>query len=108
MYGATEAEGQEWAWGSTGGGGGRGGGGGGRGPATPAPRRVAITLAEPGDGQVGVSGGDLVDRAFGEGITLAGTGDVRPAGPTGPVDAPAAAPPAPAAAVGPAAGPAVA
>ena len=59
--------------------------------ASPAPRRVAITLAEPGDGQVGVSGGDLVDRAFGEGITLAGTGDVRPAGPTGRVDALAAA-----------------
>lgn len=59
--------------------------------ASPAPRRVSITLAEPGDGQIGVGGGDLVDRAFGGCITLAGTGDVRPAGPTGLVDALAAA-----------------
>jgi UDP-N-acetylmuramoylalanine--D-glutamate ligase len=43
-------------------------------------RQVSFTLAEPGPDQLGVRGGRLVDRAFGGG-ELAGTGEVRPAGP---------------------------
>ncbi|WP_188985941.1 UDP-N-acetylmuramoyl-L-alanine--D-glutamate ligase [Saccharopolyspora thermophila] len=44
-------------------------------------RRVSFTLSAPEPGQVGVSGGDLVDRAFGDGVVLASVGDVHPAGP---------------------------
>ncbi|MFL6129130.1 MAG: UDP-N-acetylmuramoyl-L-alanine--D-glutamate ligase [Mycobacteriales bacterium] len=43
-------------------------------------RRVSFTLHEPGPDQLGVAGGTLTDRAFGGGA-LAGTADVRPAGP---------------------------
>jgi UDP-N-acetylmuramoylalanine--D-glutamate ligase len=43
-------------------------------------RQVSFTLAEPGPDQLGLRGGRLVDRAFGGG-ELAGTGEVRPAGP---------------------------
>jgi UDP-N-acetylmuramoylalanine--D-glutamate ligase len=35
--------------------------------ASPSPRKVGVTLGEPGPGQLGVSGGALVDRAFGGG-----------------------------------------
>ena len=50
--------------------------------AAPAERRVGVTLAAPGPDQLGVSGGALVDRAFGAG-PLADVAAVRPAGPSG-------------------------
>ncbi len=60
--------------------------------AAPAPRRVGVTLAEPGPGQLGVAGGQLLDRAFGDGpLPLAGTDQVGPGGPPGLTDALAAA-----------------
>jgi len=64
--------------------------------AAPAPRRVGVTLAPPGPGQLGVRDGVLVDRAFGDGgtgtgVTLADAADVHPAGPPGITDALAAA-----------------
>jgi UDP-N-acetylmuramoylalanine--D-glutamate ligase len=58
--------------------------------AATAQRRVGVTLAVPGPDQLGVSGGALVDRAFGGG-ELADTASVRPAGPSGLTDALAAA-----------------
>ena len=58
--------------------------------ASPAARRVGVTLGEPGPGQLGVSGGDLVDRAFGGGALLAAAAVVPP-GPPGVTDALAAA-----------------
>jgi UDP-N-acetylmuramoylalanine--D-glutamate ligase len=58
--------------------------------AAPAQRRVGVTLATPGPGQLGVTGGALVDRAFGGG-ELADTASVRPAGASGLTDALAAA-----------------
>ncbi|MCW0212556.1 MAG: UDP-N-acetylmuramoyl-L-alanine--D-glutamate ligase [Pseudonocardia sp.] len=58
---------------------------------SPAPRKVGVTLAEPGEGQLGISGGLLVDRAFAERETLAEVTDVRPGGPPGLTDALAAA-----------------
>jgi UDP-N-acetylmuramoylalanine--D-glutamate ligase len=58
--------------------------------AATAQRRVGVTLAVPGPDQLGVSGGALVDRAFGSG-ELADTASVRPAGPSGLTDALAAA-----------------
>jgi UDP-N-acetylmuramoylalanine--D-glutamate ligase len=44
-------------------------------------RRVSFTLGEPGSGQLGVSGSQLVDRAFGPGTALAAVDDVHPGGP---------------------------
>ncbi|WP_295144494.1 Mur ligase family protein, partial [Saccharopolyspora sp.] len=51
-------------------------------------RAVSFTLSEPGAGQLGISGGALVDRAFGgvgdafgEDVRLASIADVHPAGP---------------------------
>jgi UDP-N-acetylmuramoylalanine--D-glutamate ligase len=60
--------------------------------ASPAPRKVGVTVGVPGDGQLGVADGRLVDRAFGTGQqVLADVEDVRPAGPPGLIDALAAA-----------------
>jgi UDP-N-acetylmuramoylalanine--D-glutamate ligase len=59
--------------------------------ASPAARKVTITLGEPASGQLGVLGNDLVDRAFTGGAVLAAADDVRPPGPTGVPDALAAA-----------------
>jgi UDP-N-acetylmuramoylalanine--D-glutamate ligase len=42
--------------------------------ASPAHRKVGVTLAEPGDGQLGVVDGVLVDRAFGGGELAEATG----------------------------------
>ncbi|MCW2722050.1 UDP-N-acetylmuramoyl-L-alanine--D-glutamate ligase, partial [Pseudonocardia sp.] len=58
--------------------------------ASPAARRVGVTLAEPGPDQLGVSGGVLVDRAFGGGDLLDAS-TVHPGGPSGVTDALAAA-----------------
>ncbi|HEX4359812.1 MAG TPA: UDP-N-acetylmuramoyl-L-alanine--D-glutamate ligase [Pseudonocardia sp.] len=58
----------------------------------PARRRVGVTLGEPEDGQLGVAGGALLDRAFGAGpVPLAEVAGIRPAGPPGVLDALAAA-----------------
>jgi UDP-N-acetylmuramoylalanine--D-glutamate ligase len=54
-------------------------------------RRVTFTLAPPAPGQLGVAGGVLLDRAFGDGVELAAVADVRPPGPHD-ADPPAAAP----------------
>ncbi|MFT3900327.1 MAG: UDP-N-acetylmuramoyl-L-alanine--D-glutamate ligase [Gordonia sp. (in: high G+C Gram-positive bacteria)] len=54
-------------------------------------RRVAFTLGEPADGELGVVGGVLVDRAFGDGVELIGADRIQPAGPSGRADALAAA-----------------
>ncbi|MEQ3552261.1 UDP-N-acetylmuramoyl-L-alanine--D-glutamate ligase [Pseudonocardia nematodicida] len=54
-----------------------------------APRRVGVTLGEPGPDQLGVAGGMLTDRAFGGGELLPAAGVVPP-GPPGIVDALAA------------------
>jgi UDP-N-acetylmuramoylalanine--D-glutamate ligase len=66
--------------------------------ASPAARRVGVTLGEPGPGQLGIVDGMLVDRAFpaspdgtDRGIVLARAADVRPGGPPGLTDALAAA-----------------
>ncbi|WP_199438982.1 UDP-N-acetylmuramoyl-L-alanine--D-glutamate ligase [Umezawaea beigongshangensis] len=58
-----------------------------------APLRVSFTLGEPARGQLGVSGGVLLDRAFGgaDGEVLIEADRVRPGGPTGIADALAAA-----------------
>ncbi|BBG03086.1 UDP-N-acetylmuramoylalanine--D-glutamate ligase [Pseudonocardia autotrophica] len=58
--------------------------------AAPAPRRIGVTLGEPGPDQLGVSGGMLVDRAFGGGELVAADAVVPP-GPPGITDALAAA-----------------
>lgn len=58
--------------------------------AAPAGRRVGVTLRRPAPGQVGIAGGALVDRAFGGG-ELADVGSVTPGGPSGLIDALAAA-----------------
>jgi len=52
---------------------------------------VAFRLGAPGAGELGISGGCLVDRAFGDGVTLAAVSDVRPAAPHNVADALAAA-----------------
>jgi UDP-N-acetylmuramoylalanine--D-glutamate ligase len=44
------------------------------------PGAVSFTLAEPAPGQLGVAGGDLLDRAFGD-VPLAAVADVVPAAP---------------------------
>jgi UDP-N-acetylmuramoylalanine--D-glutamate ligase len=59
--------------------------------AAPAARKIGITLREPEPGQLGIAGGDLVDRAFGAGVALARADSIRPAGPHGYLDALAAA-----------------
>ncbi|MBB5909259.1 UDP-N-acetylmuramoyl-L-alanine--D-glutamate ligase [Actinoalloteichus hymeniacidonis] len=62
--------------------------------AAPAPRRVGVTLSEPAPGELGVQNGMLIDRAFGPDDTpveLIPVAAIRPAGPTGIVDALAAA-----------------
>ncbi|MCE3554967.1 UDP-N-acetylmuramoyl-L-alanine--D-glutamate ligase [Pseudonocardia sp. RS11V-5] len=79
---------------------------------SPAPTKIGATLAEPGPGQLGIVGEQLVDRAFpasrddrpresgasaprvastGEGVVLAEVTDVTPGGPPGLTDALAAA-----------------
>jgi UDP-N-acetylmuramoylalanine--D-glutamate ligase len=59
---------------------------------SPAARRIGVTLGEPADGQFGVLGATLVDRASGGGpVPLVEVADVRPAGPPGVLDALAAA-----------------
>ncbi|QFZ22581.1 UDP-N-acetylmuramoyl-L-alanine--D-glutamate ligase [Saccharothrix syringae] len=59
--------------------------------AAPARTRVGFTLGDPAEGQLGVRGGKLVDRAFGDGAVLLDAAEVRPAGPLGVADALAAA-----------------
>ena len=71
--------------------------------ASPAGRRVGVTLGEPGPGQLGIVEGTLVDRAFAAadavrtcgdtdgGVVLASVADVHPGGPPGLTDALAAA-----------------
>jgi UDP-N-acetylmuramoylalanine--D-glutamate ligase len=44
-------------------------------------RRVAFTLQDPAPGELGLVDGTLVDRAFGAGEALAGTGDLTLSGP---------------------------
>jgi UDP-N-acetylmuramoylalanine--D-glutamate ligase len=44
-------------------------------------RRVGVTLQVPGDEQLGVVDGVLVDNAFGDAVALLPAADVRPAGP---------------------------
>jgi UDP-N-acetylmuramoylalanine--D-glutamate ligase len=66
----------------------------------PAPRRVGVTLGEPGPDQLGVSDGVLVDRAF-DGGPLVEAAAVHPGGAPGVADALAAAALARAAGVGP-------
>lgn len=56
----------------------------------PAGRRIGVTLGAPGPDQLGITGGALVDRAFGGG-ELADATAVTPAGPSGLTDALAAA-----------------
>ncbi len=58
--------------------------------ASPAARRVGVTLQEPGPDQLGVTTGVLVDRAFGGG-DLIDVASVHPGGPSGLTDALAAA-----------------
>ncbi|GGP48858.1 UDP-N-acetylmuramoyl-L-alanine--D-glutamate ligase [Saccharothrix coeruleofusca] len=59
--------------------------------AAPAAAHVGFTLGEPEEGQLGVVGGALVDRAFGPDAVLAEISDVHPPGPPGVADALAAA-----------------
>ncbi len=54
-------------------------------------RRVAFTLGAPADGELGVEGGRLVDRAFGDRRGLIDVAQIHPAGPSGRADALAAA-----------------
>lgn len=60
-------------------------------PEAPAPVKVGFRLGEPAAGELGVSGGELVDRAFGEGVALAPASAISVAGPVGVLDALAAA-----------------
>ncbi|SHK85591.1 UDP-N-acetylmuramoylalanine--D-glutamate ligase [Pseudonocardia thermophila] len=57
----------------------------------PAPRRVGVTLGPPKPGQLGIAGGELVDRAFADGVALADAAAVTPGGAPGLTDALAAA-----------------
>ena len=59
--------------------------------AAPAPRHVGFTRGEPAPGELGIVDGHLVDRAFGDGVTLAAVADVAPPGPPGEANALAAA-----------------
>jgi len=54
-------------------------------------RVVPFRLGAPGPGELGISGGALLDRAFGDGVILADVGDVRPQVPHNVADALAAA-----------------
>jgi UDP-N-acetylmuramoylalanine--D-glutamate ligase len=54
-------------------------------------RVVAFRMGCPGAGELGISAGHLVDRAFGDDVSLAAVGDVRPAAPHNVADALAAA-----------------
>ena len=54
-------------------------------------RVVPFRLGAPGPGELGISGGTLLDRAFGDGVILADVGDVRPQVPHNVADALAAA-----------------
>ncbi|GAA3038133.1 UDP-N-acetylmuramoyl-L-alanine--D-glutamate ligase [Gordonia defluvii] len=56
-----------------------------------ASRRVVFTLGEPADGELGVAGGMLVDRAFGVRRDLVEVDCIHPVGPSGRADALAAA-----------------
>ena len=58
---------------------------------SPAQRTVGFRLGEPAANELGVSGGDLVDRAFAESVVLAPVDGISPAGPAGILDALAAA-----------------
>ncbi|GAB2919880.1 UDP-N-acetylmuramoyl-L-alanine--D-glutamate ligase [Rhodococcus aerolatus] len=67
-------------------------------------RVVGFRMGEPGPGELGVVGDDLVDRAFGDGpVVLAAVADVTPPGPPTTLDALAAAALARTVGVGPAA-----
>ena len=59
--------------------------------AAPAARRVGVTLQRPDAGQLGIVDGELVDRAFGDDLSLASVAAVTPNGPPGLTDALAAA-----------------
>jgi UDP-N-acetylmuramoylalanine--D-glutamate ligase len=54
-------------------------------------RLVSFRMGVPDVGELGISGGCLVDRAFGAGVSLAAVSDVRPAAPHNVADALAAA-----------------
>ncbi len=56
-----------------------------------AERTVGFRLGEPELGELGVWGGQLLDRAFGDDDVLASVGEISPAGPAGVLDALAAA-----------------
>ena len=56
-----------------------------------APVRVGFRLGEPGVGELGVSGGVLIDNAFGQRVALADAASIPVAGPVGVLDALAAA-----------------
>ena len=60
-------------------------------PDAPAVVRLGFRLGEPGDGELGVRDGTLVDRAFGTDVELASAAAIRVAGPVGVLDALAAA-----------------
>lgn len=53
--------------------------------------RVGFRLGEPAEGELGVRGGKLVDRAFGAGVELADAANISVAGPVGVLDGLAAA-----------------
>lgn len=52
---------------------------------------IGFTLGEPGEKQLGVSGGHLIDNAFAPGLQLAPADGIAPSGPAGVLDALAAA-----------------
>ena len=54
---------------------------------SPAPAKYGVTMGEPAPGQFGVANGQLVDRAFGDGVTLIDVASVHPPGPSGVFDA---------------------
>ncbi|MBU8832666.1 UDP-N-acetylmuramoyl-L-alanine--D-glutamate ligase [Mycolicibacterium goodii] len=56
-----------------------------------APVRVGFRLGEPSAGELGVRGGKLIDRAFGDGVELIDSADIGVAGPVGVLNALAAA-----------------
>ncbi|NLE79396.1 MAG: UDP-N-acetylmuramoyl-L-alanine--D-glutamate ligase [Rhodococcus sp.] len=56
-----------------------------------AERTIGFRLGDPGDGELGVSEGYLLDRAFSDGVPLAPCEGILPAGPAGIADALAAA-----------------
>jgi UDP-N-acetylmuramoylalanine--D-glutamate ligase len=57
----------------------------------PAPAKYGITLGEPAPGQLGVVDGQLVDRAFADGVALVDVAQIRPNNSSGVFDALAAA-----------------